>query len=107
MGMKAVDIYKHIDWEQLSEAEKKALKKKLLDHKAHLSKSLEAIEKALAIAAEPANDESPVSPEDKPLEPSKDESPVSPEDKPAEPSKDESPVRGKSPAKSRAAKPRR
>jgi hypothetical protein len=51
MGMKAVDVLKHVDFENMSRADKAALKKKLNEHKAHLKKSMDAIEKALAAIA--------------------------------------------------------
>jgi hypothetical protein len=47
MGMKATDVLKHIDWTQLTKAEKAALRKKLLAQKEQQMKVLEAIEKAL------------------------------------------------------------
>jgi len=51
MGMKAVDLLKHVDFKNMSRAEKAALKKKLNDHKTHLKKSMDAVDKALAAVA--------------------------------------------------------
>jgi hypothetical protein len=47
MGMKAVDVLKHVDFENMTKKQKDALKKKLNDHKKHLQKSMEAVDKAL------------------------------------------------------------
>jgi hypothetical protein len=51
MGMKAVDVLKHVDFKNMSKAEKAALKKKLNGHKSHLKKSMDAVDKALAAIA--------------------------------------------------------
>jgi hypothetical protein len=51
MGMKAVDVLKHVDFKNMSKGEKSALKKKLADHKAHLKKSMDAVDKAIAAIA--------------------------------------------------------
>jgi hypothetical protein len=51
MGMKAVDVLKHVDFKNMSKAEKAALKKKLTSHKAELKKSMDAVDKALAAIA--------------------------------------------------------
>jgi hypothetical protein len=51
MGMKAVDVLKHVDFESMSKADKAALKKKLNSHKADLKKSMDAVDKALAALA--------------------------------------------------------
>ena len=48
MGMKAVDVLQHIDFENLNRQQKAALKKSLNDHKKHLKKSMDAVDKALA-----------------------------------------------------------
>ena len=48
MGMKATDVLKHVDFANMSKAEKAALKKKLNSHKADLKKSMAAIDKGLA-----------------------------------------------------------
>jgi hypothetical protein len=51
MGMKAVDVLKHVDFKNMSKADKSALKKKLNSHKADLKKSMDAVDKALAAIA--------------------------------------------------------
>jgi len=48
MGMKAVDVLQHIDFENLNRQQKAALKKSLNDHKKHLKKSMDAVDKALS-----------------------------------------------------------
>ncbi len=48
MGMKALDVLKHVDFKSMTKTEKAALKKKFLAHKEHLKKSLAAVEKGLA-----------------------------------------------------------
>ena len=47
MGMKAVDVLPHVDFDNLTKAQKAALKKKLNDHKKHLKKSMDAVDAAL------------------------------------------------------------
>ena len=47
MGMKATDVLKHVDFGGMTKTQKAALKKKLSDHKKHLQKSMEAVDKAL------------------------------------------------------------
>jgi hypothetical protein len=47
MGMKATDVLKHVDFEGMTKTQKAALKKKLGDHKKHLQKSMDAVDKAL------------------------------------------------------------
>jgi hypothetical protein len=51
MGMKAADVLKHVDFKNMSKADKAALKKKLNSHKADLKKSMDAVDKALAAIA--------------------------------------------------------
>jgi hypothetical protein len=51
MGMKAVDVLKHVDFKNMSRSDKAALKKKLNSHKADLKKSMDAVDKALAAIA--------------------------------------------------------
>ena len=48
MGMKALDVLKHLDFENMTKTEKAALKKKFTAHKDHLKKSMAAVEKGLA-----------------------------------------------------------
>jgi hypothetical protein len=48
MGMKAIDVLKHVDFKSMTKTEKAALKKKFLAHKEHLKKSMTAVEKGLA-----------------------------------------------------------
>jgi hypothetical protein len=48
MGMKATDVLKHLDFENMTKTEKAALKKKFMAHKEHLKKSMAAIDKGLA-----------------------------------------------------------
>jgi hypothetical protein len=47
MGMKASDVLPHVKAEHLTPKQKKTLKAKLLAHKKHLEKSIEAVDKAL------------------------------------------------------------
>ena len=47
MGMKAVDVLQHVDFENMTKQQKAALKKSLNEHKKHLKKSMDAVEKAL------------------------------------------------------------
>jgi hypothetical protein len=47
MGMKALDVLKHVDFENMTKTEKAALKKKFTAHKEHLKKSMAAIDKGL------------------------------------------------------------
>jgi hypothetical protein len=47
MGMRAVDVLPHVDVENMTKQQKAALKKKLNDHKKHLKKSMDAIDKVL------------------------------------------------------------
>jgi hypothetical protein len=48
MGMKALDVLKHVDFENMTKTEKAALKKKFMAHKEHLKKSMAAVDKGLA-----------------------------------------------------------
>jgi alpha-ketoglutarate-dependent taurine dioxygenase len=48
MGMKAIDVLQHVDFKNMSEAEKKALEKKVLEHRKHLLKSIKPVDDALA-----------------------------------------------------------
>jgi hypothetical protein len=48
MGMKALDVLHHVDFEKMSKEDKADLKQKLSEHKTHLKKSMVAVEKALS-----------------------------------------------------------
>jgi len=51
MGMKATDVLKHVDFDKMTKADKAALKKKFMEHKGHLNKSLKAVNAGLAALA--------------------------------------------------------
>jgi hypothetical protein len=48
MGMKALDVLHHVDFENMSGEDKADLKEKLNEHKKHLKKSMDAVDKALS-----------------------------------------------------------
>ena len=48
MGMKALDVLHHVDFENMSSEDKADLKTKLNEHKKHLKKSMDAVDKALS-----------------------------------------------------------
>jgi hypothetical protein len=48
MGMKALDVLQHVDFENMSKEDKADLKQKLNEHRTHLKKSMDAVDKALS-----------------------------------------------------------
>jgi hypothetical protein len=47
MGMRALDVLKHVDFEKMTKAEKAELKKRFTEHRTHLKNSLKAVETGL------------------------------------------------------------